>query len=47
MRTVAWLAAAAVVTMLPAPALAFAPRAGNTVVVSQAVQDDLYAAGGS
>ncbi len=46
MRTVAWLAAATVATVLPAPAMAFAPRAGNTVVVSQAVQDDLYAAGG-
>ena len=35
------------IVVLSSPVAAFAPRSGNTVVVSQAVQDDLYLAGGT
>ncbi|MGH2398762.1 MAG: bactofilin family protein, partial [bacterium] len=35
------------VLALPIPALAFVPRAGNTVVVTEQVRDDLYIAGGT
>jgi len=33
--------------LLAGPAAAFVPRAGSTVVVAEAVQDDLYVAGGT
>jgi hypothetical protein len=35
------------IAVLARPAMAFIPRSGNTVVVSQAVHDDLYLAGGT
>lgn len=35
-----WLAA-------PSPALAFVPRTGNVVVVSEPLQDDVYISGGT
>lgn len=31
----------------PVPAMAFVPRAGGTVVVTEQIRDDLYVAGGT
>lgn len=46
-RVLMWVLVAAVMIALPPPALAFVPRAGDTVLVSEPIQDDLYAAGGT
>src|SRR3972149_1382988 len=38
---------ALLVLVAPIPALAFVPRAGQTVVFSESLEDDLYIAGGT
>src|SRR3989337_2905575 len=38
---------ALLVLIAPIPALAFVPRAGQTVVFSESLEDDLYIAGGT
>lgn len=47
MRRVAFALAALWVLTAPLPVMAFTPRAGNAVVVSEDLRDDLYAAGGT
>ena len=42
-----WVLSLCLIGLLACPAVAFVPRSGNTVVVSQAIQDDLYLAGGT
>ena len=42
-----WILSLFWIGVLACPAMAFVPRSGNTVVVSQAIQDDLYLAGGT
>jgi len=42
-----WILSVLWIGAVPLPALAFAPRTGQTVVVSEALQDDLYVAGGT
>ncbi len=46
-RSGPWLGVAALLLATPAPALAFVARSGSSVVVSEAIHDDLYAAGGT
>jgi cytoskeletal protein CcmA (bactofilin family) len=47
MKRVAVLLAAAWLLGAPVPALAFTPRAGDAVIVTEPIADDLYAAGGT
>lgn len=42
-----WLGIVALLLAIPAPALAFVAQSGKTVVISEAIPDDLYAAGGT
>jgi hypothetical protein len=42
-----WILSFLWIAVLACPAMAFVPRSGNIVVVSQTVQDDLYLAGGT
>jgi hypothetical protein len=42
-----WIASVLWIAALALPAMAFVPRTGQTVVVSEALQDDLYLAGGT
>ncbi len=44
-RLLPLLAIVLTLTAVPAPALAFVPRAGDTVTISDAIRDDVYAAG--
>ncbi len=46
MRMAFCVAVTAMLVAAPGPALAFEPRAGQSVVFSETIQDDLYAAGG-
>ena len=47
MKRLAVLLAAAWLLAAPIPVLAFTPRAGDAVVVTETITDDLYAAGGT
>ncbi|MGH2454486.1 MAG: hypothetical protein ACRDF5_12160 [bacterium] len=47
MKRVAVLLAALWLLVAPLPVLAFTPRGGDAVVVSETIDDDLYAAGGT
>jgi cytoskeletal protein CcmA (bactofilin family) len=43
----AWILGLGFISMFAGPAMAFVPRSGSTVIVSQAIPDDLYLAGGT
>jgi cytoskeletal protein CcmA (bactofilin family) len=47
MKRLAVLLAALWLLLVPLPVLAFTPRAGDAVVVTETITDDLYAAGGT
>jgi uncharacterized membrane protein YccF (DUF307 family) len=46
-RGIAAAAGLVVILTSPLPAMAFEPRAGSTIVVAEAIEDDLYVAGGT
>ena len=47
MRKLSLVIVVGLVLALPLPALAFVPRGGSTVVVTESISDDLYVAGGT